>query len=132
MRIVLMHTPTQFPFEDPTGQVYLPPTINTRVSVWRRPADITAGQEQQPWTIVSPKRFETFPQFHLQSESEKAFLRSKNMRVKPKMIVRLLIVLTMHVYSLTHGRKHTTASSGPTSISSVAMFVRGLKNRQTH
>ena len=85
---MLIPTPAQFPFEDPTGQVYLPPTINPRVTVWRRPADITAGQEQQPWTIVSPKRFEAFPQFHLQSESEKAFLRSKNMRVKPKMIVR--------------------------------------------
>ena len=40
--------------------------------------------------IVSPKRFETFPQFHIQSESEKAFLRAKKLRVKPKLLVSTL------------------------------------------
>ena len=45
---------------------------------------------------MSPKRFETFPQFHIQSESEKAFLRAKKLRVKPKMLVSALSALPLH------------------------------------
>ena len=58
---------------------------------WKRPVEITADPELPPWVMVSPKRFETVPQFHLQSESEKMFLRAKKMRVKPKMLVSALL-----------------------------------------
>ena len=80
----------QFPFEDPTGQIHLPPAVHGRVASWKRPAEVTAGQAPPPWVIVSPKRYETFQQFHIQSESEKAFLRAKKLRVKPKMLVSAL------------------------------------------
>ena len=77
-------------FKDPGGTICLPPAVQSRVVSWKRPTEITADPEPPPWVMVSPKRFETVPQFHIQSESEKTFLRAKKMRVKPKLLVSRL------------------------------------------
>ena len=86
-------------FKDPGGTICLPPAVQSRVVSWKRPTEITADPEPPPWVMVSPKRFETVPQFHIQSESEKTFLRAKKMRVKPKLLVsrRRLHVVHRHI-----------------------------------
>ena len=104
MKVCYAHTPSSIclftlqppSFEDPTGQISLPPAVHGRIASWKRPAEVTAGQVPPPWVVVSPKRFETFPQFHIQSESEKAFLRAKKLRVKPKMLVSALSAVQHH------------------------------------
>ena len=84
MLVVYPSRRAQWPFEDPTGQVLLPPGVAALVSTWRRAGEGVGEDGGAPEPLIAaPRRTELHDSQHIITPPEQALLRRKNLRIKP-------------------------------------------------
>ena len=92
------HERAQWPYEDVTGQVILPPSLYPKARAtaatcphdlaqaasWRRPCEQSLDEDTQQaeWTVVSSRRFEPVEVPHTVTSTERAMMQRKNLRIK--------------------------------------------------